>query len=297
MRLPLVEVFGHHVTDMSPVARKHRSQRWCPVLGQECAKRGRDTIPFGTCSMEYNGDQIVICPERFYFDDFEVLRRVAQHYFGSLANVRFYDEIEPSDMLPVKLDWVLAKVVNNQVEDFCVVEIQSIDTSGTVRPVYDAFLRGADTNIKVNYSPNWANVFKRLLPQVISKGRMCHDLGKRLYVVTQDHVLNYALNRMPLESMRNPRFSNIIFVPLTLKDTVRTDGFLEMGFSEFIYTTSEDVEKAFVKATRVEEETMHDALIERQRKLDEEAQKRVRATVKGTRATGTKSRKYRQPNL
>ena len=55
--------------------------------------------------------------------------------------------------------------------EFVAVEVQTIDTTGTYRPGYDALK--TDSSIKKTTAGlNWENVAKRILPQLIYKGQI-----------------------------------------------------------------------------------------------------------------------------
>jgi hypothetical protein len=70
------------------------------------------------------------------------------------------------------VDWVLAKINKlGELVEFVAVEVQTIDTTGTYRPGYDALKK--DRSIaKTTAGLNWENVAKRILPQLIYKGQI-----------------------------------------------------------------------------------------------------------------------------
>jgi hypothetical protein len=49
-------------------------------------------------------------------------------------------------------------------------EVQSIDTMGNYRAIWDAYAREAAHIPKSSPGMNWSNVWKRLIPQLILKG-------------------------------------------------------------------------------------------------------------------------------
>ena len=79
------------------------------------------------------------------------------------------------------IDYVLARLTNTgDVLEFTAVEIQTIDTTGTYRPQSEAFFAGrpftAGSGADSGWSTvglNWANVSKRILPQLITKATFC----------------------------------------------------------------------------------------------------------------------------
>ena len=70
------------------------------------------------------------------------------------------------------VDWVLARLNSKgDLVEFVAVEVQTIDTTGTYRPGYEALK--ADRSVeKTTAGLNWENVAKRILPQLIYKGQI-----------------------------------------------------------------------------------------------------------------------------
>jgi hypothetical protein len=67
------------------------------------------------------------------------------------------------------MDWVLARIKNGVLKDYVGIEVQSIDITGNYR---DAWYAARDKKAIIPNSAhglNWANVHKRLIPQIIRK--------------------------------------------------------------------------------------------------------------------------------
>ena len=159
------------------------------------------------------GTEVVICPKRLYADSFQTLRDVARlawpkEQFEFIVDGMNINELlkkalpfesvvvafgqgsgnEVSVTTPngkLSMDWVLQRYQldsNNKLVpvDFVGVEVQSIDITGNYRDAWAAYekIKG---NQPVSVIPdsehglNWANVHKRLIPQIIRKGNVYAD--------------------------------------------------------------------------------------------------------------------------
>ena len=69
------------------------------------------------------------------------------------------------------MDWVLAKVEGQQLVEYTGIEVQSIDITGNYRDNWYAYknIRNGAVIPKSEHGMNWANVHKRLIPQIIRK--------------------------------------------------------------------------------------------------------------------------------
>ena len=67
------------------------------------------------------------------------------------------------------MDWVLAYIKDGALDEYVGIEVQSIDITGNYR---DAWYAARDQKSIIpasNHGLNWANVHKRLIPQIIRK--------------------------------------------------------------------------------------------------------------------------------
>jgi hypothetical protein len=193
-RKDLVEVFGYEPDDISPDARTLREMGACPFIGTSCSKMNHDkTVIYGTCSVTSPDGDCIICPNRLYADDLDTLRRVAGEVYGAdTPFLRFPDYVarrtedgpfvvalgmgsgrEVSLGKSMSMDWVLAKVEHGSLLEYVGIEVQSIDTTGNYRDTWHAYHSLPNWNGPIPSSEhglNWANVHKRLMPQLLRKG-------------------------------------------------------------------------------------------------------------------------------
>ena len=189
---PIVEVFGFPYGNESPEAVRCRSQYRCPFIGARCVKGGHDIdIPLGTCGVHSKYGPIITCPQRFYGDNYRLLDQVATHLVGESGNTVKIPEVGPG--VTYSLDWIVATYDEHlELLDYHGIEVQAIDITGSVRPYFEAYMSGdAWEQIDHRYGINWANVFKRMLPQLLAKGTMLASYGKKLAIVIQDQLLAY----------------------------------------------------------------------------------------------------------
>ncbi|WP_422473329.1 restriction endonuclease [Endozoicomonas sp. ALB032] len=190
----IVEAFGYSPDDLSAECRSLWNLGACPFIEKACTKTNHDqTVTYGTCSVTSPYGDCVICPNRLYENRYASLRKVAEDAFGKNVQFLTYEEFIPhrneifecvvalgqTSGKEVKLgtslsmDWVLAKIQNGVLVEYVGIEVQSIDITGNYRDNWYAYKNlSSSTDIipKSGHGMNWANVHKRLIPQLIRKG-------------------------------------------------------------------------------------------------------------------------------
>lgn len=190
----LVEIFGYAPDDLTQSVRSLWNLGACPFINKACSKSNHDSsVVYGTCSVTTTFGDCIICPNRLYEKDYATLRAVAEDAFGKMAEFVLFDEYirrrDESGIFVVALgqnsgkevkigrslsmDWVLAKIENNQLIEYVGIEVQSIDITNNYRDAWYAY-KNLTPNTKTippsEHGMNWANVHKRLIPQIIRKG-------------------------------------------------------------------------------------------------------------------------------
>jgi len=184
----LIEVFGHAPNDITSKARKFWGLNACPFIGRACSKFDHtNTICYGTCSVSNAGQDVIICPNRLYANNYETIRHVSEDVFGKLPFMLFDEYLKKESnslncvvalgqnsgrevkLSKMSMDWVLAHIKNGKLMEYVGIEVQSIDITGNYR---DAWYAARDKKSVIPPSAhglNWANVHKRLMPQIIRK--------------------------------------------------------------------------------------------------------------------------------
>lgn len=190
----LVEVFGYAPDDLTPSVRSLWNLGACPFTNRSCSKTNHDTtVVYGTCSVTSTFGDCVICPNRLYENNYATLRSASADAFGDDIELLMFDEYirrrnekgtfvvalgqnsgkEVKIGRSLSMDWVLAKLENSVLIEYIGIEVQSIDITNNYRDSWYAYknLTADSKTIPASeHGMNWANVHKRLIPQIIRKG-------------------------------------------------------------------------------------------------------------------------------
>lgn len=208
----LVEVFGHSPLDTTAAARKFWDLNACPFIGQACTKYDHTrTICYGTCAVGNGGEDIIICPNRFYANNYATIAHVAKNAFGEIPFMLFDAYLKRNsdaedcvvalgqnsgrevNVKSLSMDWVLARISKGSLVEYVGLEVQSIDITGNYRDAWYAARDKAKFVPPSGHGLNWANVHKRLIPQLIRKGLVYSRskfVKKGMYFIVPDTVYN-----------------------------------------------------------------------------------------------------------
>lgn len=198
----------------------------CPFLGTKCTKSGKlSSEPYPVCSVRRNDVRICVCPKRFHQVDF--LKDVIKHCWSSKLPLspKIAREVTMTGFGTV--DYVIADVgEDSTISEFLSVELQAVDTTGTVSDAYQALRSGEQMDGKVPYGINWGNVYKRYVTQLIRKGYFHHHWKSKIVAVMQDVVYQYVCDWA--DFMRSPEVKNdsvnIIFMSYKFEDDLNNPG-------------------------------------------------------------------------
>ncbi len=209
------------------------------------------------------GVEVVICPTRLYASDYEVLKVIARAVWpnvptvligGSAAELRVrlresgeaivgfghnsVSEVQVESAGGMSFDWILQRYEVSgsarewEPRDFVAIEVQSIDTTGNYRENLAAY--GAiKTGQRVQAVPtsehglNWANVHKRLIPQLVRKGNlvgMCERSKGFFFVVPKIVFSKFQQVIGSLESRSSHARGNISILQVSLGPIVGSGG-------------------------------------------------------------------------
>ncbi|HBT4837406.1 TPA: hypothetical protein MB316_001426 [Klebsiella quasipneumoniae subsp. similipneumoniae] len=195
----IIEIFGLDTHSAQNWERVIQEQH-CPFRQRVCYKTRKSdpSLAIGTCTVLYGRDPqpVMICPARLLergqiFTD--CLHLLTNHEPGNELHV------VPEVRIPGgSVDFFLVSVRNNRVRDFVGIELQTMDTTGTVWPERQRFLR--EVNVARNdegeflgssYGMNWKMTAKTILVQMHHKVKTFEHINKKLVLVVQNHLLNY----------------------------------------------------------------------------------------------------------
>lgn len=181
------------------------NQYHCSYLGRTCIKnrKSRPDIAIGTCTVGYgskNPKDVVICPHRLL-----ERKQIFTDCYHLLTLHEPGNELHKLGEISIpggSVDYMLisAKVNggNRKVADFVGIELQTLDTTGTVWPVREKFLHSVGVSVDADdlrssksYGMNWKMTAKTILMQLHHKVKTFEHLGKHFVLVLQDHLLDY----------------------------------------------------------------------------------------------------------
>lgn len=193
----------------------HRQE--CPYLGRTCLKT-RKSYPeatIGTCSVLHgrNAKQVIICPHRFL-----ERRQVFVDCIHLLTLHEPGNELHICQEVAVpggSVDYFLVSARNRKVRDFVGIELQSLDTTGTVWPHRQRFLveqglLGEESHpvAAKPYGMNWKMTAKTTLIQMHHKVETFEHINKHLVLVVQDHFLDYMRRAFQFSKLVDARLGD-----------------------------------------------------------------------------------------
>ena len=292
MAKKILELFGYAPGDTSPAAIAARTEQTCPSIGGLCSKQigsAGNRIRAGVCTIaDRNGGPVVVCPIRLYANDYALLTTVAKRAFN-VGQVELVDGRRVATCMPRKnsclvavfgkgwggelkvpgrpirgrkssgffVDWILARLdARKRLVEFAALEVQTMDTIGSYRDERVAILDGREHTGK-SAAPNWENVNKRILPQLIYKGHLLEREAlcqSGLFFACPEAVYNKIMDRLGNELADYPLKNNsLTFVPIELCAPVR-DGLPRALEPKVLKTTTiQQVQIAFSSPTNLPE--------------------------------------------
>lgn len=208
----IVELFGHSVEkpgeDWAQIVREQQ----CAFRGNRCYKvrKSDPDTSIGTCTVLYGRqpEPVVVCPTRLvergqvFIDCFHLL---TTHEPGNELH------LIPEVVIPGgSVDYFLVSARTGKVKDFVGIEIQTLDTTGTVWSERRRLLRrlgvSADDSEYPNktYGMNWKMTAKTTLLQIHHKIQTFEHVNKKLVLIIQDKLLIYMIRQFNFDHVRNP---------------------------------------------------------------------------------------------
>jgi len=214
----ILELFGKSTRRKHPWKRIVTKQH-CPFANTKCFKvrKSQPDVSIGTCSVRYGSEtkDIVICPNRML-----ERRQVFTDCFHLLSLHEPGNELHVVPELSIpggSVDYVLASVQRGRVRDFVAIELQTLDTTGTVWPERQRLLRRFrmsvakdDVASKKTFGMNWKMTAKTILVQLHHKVETLEHIAKRLVVVVQDHLLRYLRKEFNFGHLKDVRTGDTV---------------------------------------------------------------------------------------
>lgn len=210
----ILELFGISTRADEVDWEEATSAQQCPYLHRKCVKvrKSEPDVAIGTCLVEYGRDAkpIVICPHR-------LLER-RQIFVDCLHLLSLHEPGNELHLVPEitvpggSVDYVLVSARGEKVLDFVGIELQALDTTGTLWPERQRFLHTQrvevnrdDIESKKGFGMNWKMTAKTILVQLHHKIQTFENVGKHLVLVVQDYFLAYMKGAFQFDHLNMAR--------------------------------------------------------------------------------------------
>lgn len=248
----VAELFGRASSFMSDDWASFVDAQKCPYNNKRCYKvrKSDPEVSIGTCTVLYGAIQaapVVICPTRLterkkIFID--CLHLLESHQPGNDLHI-----VSEVTIPGGSVDFFLVSVKDGKVKDFVGIELQTLDTTGTVWPERQRLLKSlglprADTAeiSDKSFGMNWKMTAKTILVQMHHKIMTFEHLHKKLVLVVQDCLLQYMEREFNFSQLNKPAIQgdSMHIHAYSLKQTPTA---LQIDFSTRMSTDSEGIAK------------------------------------------------------
>jgi hypothetical protein len=207
------ELFGHPASELGLNWNEVVQEQQCIYVNKKCYKTRKSSpeISIGTCTVRYGqaNEPVIICPIRLI-----ERRQIFIDCFHLLTNHEPGNELHIISEVTIpggSVDFFLVSVNQGKVRDFVGIELQTLDTTGTVWPERQKLLkelrvpRADDAeDSKKTFGMNWKMTAKTILVQMHHKIQTFEHVNKKLVLVVQDKLLNYMNAEFNFGHLNNP---------------------------------------------------------------------------------------------
>lgn len=208
----IVELFGVYTDAPGVDWASTVANQQCPFLHRRCYKvrKSSSDISIGTCTVMHGKQPrpVVICPTRLIdggqiFTD--CIHLLSLHQPGNELH------LVPEVSIPGgSVDFFLVSAKLGKVVDFVGIELQTMDTTGTVWPARQRLLdelhvpRPDEPIAKKGFGMNWKMTAKTILVQMHHKAETFEHLNRKLVLVIQDDFLDYMKREFTFDHFHSP---------------------------------------------------------------------------------------------
>lgn len=226
-----LEAFGNPFQSEASIQRFLNEDYRCPFDRRidKCNKPNRGEIRYGSCSAKVGDYKRIICPRRFYEDNYKILRDVKDFIFGDISQVDVYPELRLRIQSPSgdrfdygSLDWLLVSRDNNI--DFVGIEVQADATTGTGK-FKEAIQDLLNDRLRehYNFGLNTLASFKGFLPQFIFKGQLFDEWKKPYVAIMQDELWESFISKFRIRYKEIDEFTSETFIFFTYSLTYNSE--------------------------------------------------------------------------
>ena len=209
----VVELFGQSTAKPSVDWKAVVTGQQCIYANKKCYKirKSDPDTAIGSCTVLYGREPepVIICPTRLI-----ERRQIFTDCFHLLTTHEPGNELHIVSEVSIpggSVDYFLVSAKDGKVKDFVGIELQTLDTTGTVWPERQRLLkelgvpRGDEgENSDKSFGMNWKMTAKTILVQMHHKINTFEHVNKKLVLVIQDQLLNYMSRAFKFDHLRNP---------------------------------------------------------------------------------------------
>lgn len=176
-------------------------------------------VSIGSCVVSYGVQRapLAICPNRLLDSSqifLDALHLLTGHEPGNQIHA-----VQEFSMQGGSIDYVLASVRGGEVKDFVGVELQTLDTTGSVwiarqRALHLHGIEISQQERESNkpFGINWKKTAKTILVQMHHKVSTFEAINKHLLLVIQDKLFEYLAKEFNTEALGEPLISNAFHI-------------------------------------------------------------------------------------
>lgn len=206
----IVELFGINTDaqgiDWAPIV----SQQQCPFSDKKCFKtrKSEPDVAIGTCTVLAGRamDPVMICPNRLI--DRRKIFIDCMHLLTKHQPGNDYHLLSEIKIPGGNLDYVLVSARGRHAVDFVGIELQTLDTTGSVWPARMSALNRLGIPVTVPedkpYGMNWKMTAKTILVQMHHKAATFANINRHLVLVIQDPLLDYMRREFAFDHFTDP---------------------------------------------------------------------------------------------
>lgn len=209
----IAELFGRPSTRTGIDWARTVADQGCPFLGRTCYKvrKSEPEVSIGSCTVLHGKPRspIMICPARLLehrqiFSD--CLHLLDLHERGNELHV-----VSEVSVPGGSVDYFLVSVRGTAIVDFVGIELQTLDTTGTIWPERQRLLHRLEVRVADGPSPsgksfgmNWKHTAKTTLVQLHHKVETFEHIDRKLVLVLQDVLMDYMAREFDFRHLMRP---------------------------------------------------------------------------------------------
>lgn len=225
-------------------------EQQCPFSRKKYYKTRKSdpSTAIGTCTVRYKNNDFIICPNRLLENNqifIDCLHLLTLHEPG---NELF---VVPEVSIPGGIvDYFLVSAKRERVKDFIGIELQTMDTTGTVWPERQRFISSLGYSVNEtdmlnmrSFGMNWKMTAKTFLIQMLHKSRTFECLNKHLVLIIQKPFFDYMNRNFSFSHIKGLRVGDPVHIH-SYDFTVQGHG-LHLSLDVRVSTDSEGIAQCF----------------------------------------------------